>query len=128
MRLSNYSQMKKNKRVIESDHNSEILELDLQFCKRKPERREMFNLKNKICQQAFKKETEENSKLLEVFQNDLPFEKQSKNWLHNFDSILHKCFKKVRITSSKKKEKDDPQNILLKKDKVTERTKNYLNY
>jgi hypothetical protein len=43
--LSNYAQIRKNQRVIESDHNSEILELDVQFCKRKPERIEMFNLK-----------------------------------------------------------------------------------
>ena len=91
--FSNYAQIRKNQRVIE------ILELDVQFSKRKPERIEMFNLKNKACQEAFKEETEDNPKLLEVFENNLPFEFQSKKWVKNFQSILHKCFKKVRITN-----------------------------
>ena len=34
--LSNFAQYRRNKRVIETDHNGEILELDLQFDKRKP--------------------------------------------------------------------------------------------
>ena len=36
--LSNFAQFHKNKRVIESDHNSEILELDIEFSLKKPER------------------------------------------------------------------------------------------
>jgi hypothetical protein len=65
--LSNYAQIRKNQRVIESYHNSEILELDLQFSKRNPERIEMFNLRNKSFQEALIIETEDNRKLLEVF-------------------------------------------------------------
>ena len=121
--LSNYAQIRKNQRVIESDHNSEILELDVQFCKRKPERIEMFNLKNKACQEAFKEETEDNPKLLEVFENNLPFEFQSKKWLKNFQSILQTCFKKVRITNSKKKEIDSSQGIIMERIKLQKELK-----
>ena len=32
--LSNFAQYKKNKRVIQTDHNGEILELDIQFSNR----------------------------------------------------------------------------------------------
>ena len=102
--LSNFAQLRKNKRVIETDHNSEILKLDLQFEKMKPVREEMFNLKNKACQEAFKEETEENSKLLDVLNVDLPFEIQCKKWFKTFNSILHKCFRKVRIVNNKGKE------------------------
>jgi hypothetical protein len=56
--MSNFAQFKKNRRVIESDHNGLILELDIQFSYKKLERKEMFNLKNKECQEAFKMETE----------------------------------------------------------------------
>ena len=90
--LSNFAQQRKNKRVIESDHNSEILELDIQYSYRKPEREEISNMRNKICQDAFKVETENNPKLLEVFDNQEPFKTQCNMWLKNFNSILHKCF------------------------------------
>ena len=50
--LSNYAQIRKNQRAIESDRNSEILDLDVQFSKIKPERIEMINLKNNACQRG----------------------------------------------------------------------------
>ena len=72
--LSNFAQFQKNKRVIETDHNGLILELSIEFCNRKPERKELFNLKNKICQEVFKEETENNLDLLNCFETDLPVE------------------------------------------------------
>ena len=36
--LSNFSQMKQNKRVTETDHNGLIFELEMTFSDRKPER------------------------------------------------------------------------------------------
>ena len=110
--LSNFAQYGKNKRVIETDHNGEILEMNLEFEKRKPERVEIFNLRNKACQQVFYEETTDNSQLLEIFQTDLPFEIQSKKWFKTFNSILHKCFRKVRIVNNKKKEMTASQNLM----------------
>ena len=69
--LSNFSQIKKNKRVIESDHNGMIAEFDLEIKSRKPDREEMLNLRNKDCQEVFKNLTEENEELLNCFENDL---------------------------------------------------------
>ena len=113
--LQNFAQYNKNKRVIESDHNGEILELDIEFSYRKQERKEMFNLKNKACQAAFKMETEHNDNLAKVFDNDLPFEVQCNIWFKNFNDILHKCFKKVRIVNSKKKEVASNKNLLVER-------------
>ena len=76
--LSNFSQIKKNKRVTETDHNGLILEIALQYSARKPDRQELFNLKNRTCQEAFKDETEFNEELLKCFDNELPIEVQSK--------------------------------------------------
>ena len=61
--LNNFAQIKKNKRVVESDHNVLILEMKIEYFKKKPERREVFNLKNKESLEMFKKETENNSEL-----------------------------------------------------------------
>ena len=90
--LCNFAQMKQNKRVIETDHNGLLIEMNIQTSERKPEREEMFNLKNRACQEAFKEETEVNNQLLQCFDNDLPIEVQSKQWNKVFNSILHKCF------------------------------------
>ena len=48
----------------------------------------MFKLKNKECQEVFKKETEINADMLKCFENELPIEDQSKKWLKTFNSIL----------------------------------------
>ena len=92
--------------MTETDHNSEILELNIKFSKIKPERREIFNLKNKTCQEKFREITENNDDLLKCFENELPAEKQLYQWKKSFQNILHKSFRKVRITDSKKKKEE----------------------
>ena len=67
--LSNVDQVKKNERIIETDHNGLIVEFDILMEKQKSIREEMLNLKNKIGQETFKEETENNIQLLECFQN-----------------------------------------------------------
>ena len=107
--LSNFGQAKKNKRVIESDHNTMFADFDIIVPKRKPERIELFNLRNKVCQDKFTKETQDNTQLIKCFENELPLEIQSKNWLEVFNTILQKCFRKIRVdrNSKKKDMKDD---------------------
>ena len=51
----------------------------------------------------FTKETEECSKLVDCFENELPLEVQSRNWLKLFNNILYKCFRKVRVVNNSKK-------------------------
>jgi hypothetical protein len=101
--LSNFSQLKKNKRVVETDHNLMIADFNISVPKRKPERLELFNLRNKECQEMFSKETNENIQLVECFENDLPLEIQSRNWLKTFNTILYKCFRKIRVVNNEKK-------------------------
>ena len=77
-------------------------------------------MRNKNCQELFTKETEENSKLLECFENDLTLEVQSKNWLKEFNRILYKCFRRVWVTNNKKK-KDVKEEILLERVELKKR-------
>ena len=99
--LVNIAQVKKNKRIIETDHNALILDLDLKVINNKAKREEIYNLKNKACQEAFYEETEKNKELLNCFENDLPFEKQCQKWKQIFDNIIKKCFRKIRIKPKK---------------------------
>ena len=104
--LSNVAQIKKNGRIVQSDHNAFIIDFDIKIEARKPVREEMFNFKNKHCQAAFREATEHNEELVMCFNNKLPFEEQSRKWKKTFNSVLHKCFKKVRIVSKKIKEEE----------------------
>ena len=67
--LLNLAQMKKNKRIIETDHNGLVLEMEMDIGKTKPVREQIFNLRNKTCQEAFFEETEKNQELLNCFTN-----------------------------------------------------------
>ena len=75
----------------------------------------MFNLKNKACQDIFKKETDINSELIECFKNNLTVEEQCEKWNKTFYKVLKKCFRKVRIVNSKKKENVERKNLLLER-------------
>ena len=101
--LSNFAQYKKNKRVTETDHNSIIAEFNLAIPKRKFDRIELFNLRNKKCQEMFTEETHRNTQLVECLENQYSFDVQCKMWLKTFNTILYKCFKKIRIVKNGKK-------------------------
>ena len=107
LNLINLAQFKKNSRMIESDHNGLVVDMDLGMGKNKPIREEIFNLRNKKCQEAFYEETEKNEELLKSFRSNLPLEIESMRWKKAFTNILHKCFKKVRIVKKKKMNKSD---------------------
>ena len=110
--LGNYAQFQKNKRVIESDHNGLLLELELNYSTQKPERKEFFNFRNKVCQEAFKRETDINRQLLDCFENELSAQMQSKIWLKTFNSIIYKCFRKVRMCKNKKEPATNKNTLL----------------
>ena len=103
--LINLAQIKKNKHWVESDHNALLLEMELSEGREKPKREEILNLRNRVCQEAFKVETENNEDLLNCFKNNFTIEEQFEQWKQIFDNILQKCFKKIRITPKKTKTK-----------------------
>ena len=121
--LSNIEQIKKNGRIIETDHNPLIVDFDIEISSRKPVREEIFNLKNKDCQELFRQETEENQKLISCFENNLPFSVQGSNWNKLFNSILYKCFKKVRVVNNKKKAQSETNQLLHERIKLKKQTR-----
>ena len=99
--LVNIAQQKKNNRLIETDHNALMLDILLNKKNIKPKREEIYNLRNKVCQEVFRKETENNQDLLKCFTSKLPLEKQFIKWKRIFDHIISKCFRKIRITQKR---------------------------
>ena len=75
--LTNFNQVRNGGKVIESDHNVEILEVNLQFSNLKPERIEIFQFKNRNSQLEFKQLTTNTTDFSNCFKNELEFEDQA---------------------------------------------------
>ena len=99
--LTNFNPIRNGGKAIESDHNTQILKLTLQYQKRITERIEIFNFKNLECQEKFHCLTSQTQKLSECFKMDSNFEEQSSKWKKTLDSFCHQSFKKVRLTPNK---------------------------
>ena len=100
--LTNFNSVKSAGRVIESDHNPVILEVNLEFSQIKPVRINVFQFKNKESQKELKKMTTETSEFTDCFKTDLDFEVQAKNWKKVLTKFFHKTFKKIRIRNKPK--------------------------
>ena len=80
------------------------------------DRLEMFNLKNAECQSVFSEVTENNAQLQKCFQGGKTFPNECNNFFKSFDDILHRCFRKIRVT--KIKDESDVQELLDQKLKL----------
>ena len=99
--LINLAQVKKNKRLIETDHNALIVDMEFDSEKVKT-REEIFNLKSRVGQKAFFEETDRNEDLMNIFKNNLSINSQAYKWKKIFNDSIQKCFKKVRVVKNKK--------------------------
>ena len=52
--LINLAQIRKNKRFVESDHNTLIFELEIKEENKKPKREEIFNFRSRIGQETLR--------------------------------------------------------------------------
>ena len=110
--VANFVQMKKNKTAKFSDHHGLFMELQLSFSPIKPERIAHYNFRNNDCQNEFLNTTNNSTILSQCFENDMSFEDQAKKWRKTLENIFSKCFKKIRITSSNKKEASETSKLL----------------
>ena len=102
--LTNFNPAKKGKRAIESDHNTEILEIGLKVSKLKKDRVELFNFKNLECQETFRRMTSETEKLSACFESSAPFSDQVVKWDKTLNSFFQQSFRKIRVVENKPKE------------------------
>ena len=108
--LTKITKHKGNIKKVESDHNSIITRLKTQWkCKEKQNRIEIFNLKNKECQQIFRRETSShvnNSNLSSIFEDNGDLNIQTEKFLKSLQRVIQKCFKKIRVKEKVDKEKE----------------------
>ena len=81
---------KYNKSVVTTDHNMLTMEIDLTYhTEKEHERIEMFNLRNKNCQQIFKEYTSKSDILSTCFKTQESVETQFKKWQKKFNKCMH---------------------------------------
>ena len=96
--LTKYGRGKKS----ESDHNTLFAKFCISYYTVPAKiRREIFNFKNKQCQQKFNDVTNNSSKLSECFNQHEDFSKQSTLFFKRLNGTFHQCFKKIRITNKR---------------------------
>ena len=95
---------KYKKGIVKTDHSMLSMELNLSFhTEKEHERFELFNLRNKVCQQKFKEFTSRTNTLSKCFESDEEVNIQFQRWQNRFNKALHACFRKVRTTNKEKK-------------------------
>ena len=119
--LTNYSKIKKVGKVTESDHNVEILELNLEYSRKKTDRVEVFQFKDKNAQALFKDLTTKTTEFSKCFENDLNFEEQANNWKKVLKSHFYKAFKKVRVSNKNRIPKSEIQELMEKRKTLRKR-------
>ena len=76
-------------KVVKSDHNVMITKFKLKWCPEDKYPTTVFNLKNKACQQIFKRETTNTNKLSKVFETNDDINLQTKKFLKLLKGIVH---------------------------------------
>ena len=84
----------KNGKAIDSDHNTQYVDIDLRIEILKPERREIYDFKNEDGQLRFKKVTSETDEFSKCFENDSPLIDQIEDWQNVLKSSFRKSFRK----------------------------------
>ena len=78
--LTNYSRMRTDGKVTDSDHYTQYMDLNIEMEIMKPEKREILDFKNKKGQEKFKKITSEEGKFIGCFNTNAPLKIQIENW------------------------------------------------
>ena len=94
---------------IESDHNPIISKLALTWNKiSQTNRLELFNLKNRACQEKFFEETSSSNNKRElslIFEEKEDLNSLAEKFMKKLDKVIHKCFRKIRISEKKEQRK-----------------------
>ena len=84
------------------DHNTTYIELSVKIPKIVSPRTELFNFKNKVCQETFFEVTNISTKLSECFTSNDCIQEQGKKWFKNINNLFQQSFRKIRVTSKSK--------------------------
>ena len=80
-----------------SDHNSLIMNVNLEVMKQKTDRRIIYNYRNQNSFEQFKRITSNTNKFTNCFMTNEPFSKQEKIWTKLLNGAIRKSFDRIRV-------------------------------
>ena len=101
--LTNYKAAKTTGKAVDSDHYTQYLDLSLKISKEPPLREEIFNFKDKKCQEDFKMNTSNTNNFTACFDGEKPLLEKINDWKKVLKTQCSKSFKKIRIQNKKMK-------------------------
>jgi hypothetical protein len=105
--LTKYSTTKGIPSIKRSDHFTLVAHFSIEWCEDKPHREEIFKLRDCEGLQKFHEMTTDTECLRDCSDMSMNMEDVCERWFKDFDKILHRCFKKIRITKKPPKNTDD---------------------
>ena len=98
--LTKYTTTKGIPSVKRSDHFTLIANFSLSWTTNPPPRTEIFKLRDAESLQQFNHLTANAPTLMKCFEKDLSLTEACDKWFKEFDKLIHRCFKKIRITQT----------------------------
>ena len=100
---SNYTQVRRGGRVVDSDHVPIEMNLDLKILPTHPIRSTIYNFKSQQGRDTFKKLTSETNDFSKCFQSTQSLQVQSELWKQTLESYCQKSFSRIRLKKRKTK-------------------------
>ena len=98
---SNYTQVRKGKKAVDSDHVPLEINIDMKIVPTKPTRNIVLNLKNYQAREIFKELTTHTEEFTKCFETLQPLQEQCETWKETLESYCKKTFKKKSESSQK---------------------------
>ena len=114
---TNYTQVRKGNKAVDSDHMLLEMNLDLKFLPTKPTRNIVYNFKSEQGRQIFKELTTSTRDFTECFTSMQPLQIQSDKWKLTLKSYCDKAFPKVRVRTRKLK-RSEADRLIEKRNKM----------
>ena len=89
------------------------MDVQLEVLPDKPQRREIFNFKDKQAQSIFKENTSKTKEFSKCFMNSKPLNHQINDWRNVLNDYCKMSFKKIRINAKKKIKPQNPKIVSL---------------
>ena len=102
--LTNYYNVKRGGTANDSDHFTVILNIALQLCPLRQQKRVIYNFKNISCQKKFTEMTKNSKAFKECFNDNYTVVEQCSKWLKVFNDYCSKAFNQIKIKKNKIKQ------------------------
>ena len=98
---TNFTNVKKGGRAIDSDHYTQFLKVKLEICPTSVKRQEIYNFKNPQCQQIFRDIKNKTEDFKRCFEANVPNVIKFSRWRSVLKTYCGRTYRKIRVKTKK---------------------------